>query len=309
MRSAELRSDVYVRLAEGKFVKVLHMKDRFDLQEYERFRAKNIDALYLPRKEFLELIQDLLAKIEGVNKDIQKVPLDEIIDTSMAVFQIVHLAIESDGFTPQLQSLTQECVKLAVGTIAKNPTLSELLSRFDKDRDSYLAWHSTALSFMVCKLAVVMGWESEATFYKLSLSALLHDLLLPTDELSKIQSIAELEKSNLPEEKAESFLRHPVDAGKLLQNMNNVPGDVAFIIEQHHELPEGTGFPRGIGYKDISAISALFIIAHDAVATMYASPPEKFSYPQFLKLRKIEKIYAKGSFWQVFSKLIANKDI
>ena len=100
-----------------------------------------------------------------------------------------------------------------------------------------------------------------------------------------------------------------MDAGKLLQNMNNVPGDVAFIIEQHHELPEGTGFPRGIGYKDISAISALFIIAHDAVATMYASPPEKFSYPQFLKLRKIEKIYAKGSFWQVFSKLIANKDI
>ena len=305
VRSAKLRCDVYLRLSGDKYVKVLHANDGFELPDYERFKTKGVEHLYLPRKDFLGLMDDLLSKVAELNRNPEQITPDAAINANLAIFQIVHSAFETDGFTPQLQKLTLASVDLAINTIKKNPKLSELLARLDQNRDSYLAWHSTALSFLCCKLATMLGWHSEATFYKLSLAAILHDIVLTRDDLARLQSIAEIKAAGLNERDRAAVLRHPIEAAQLVLTIGEIPGDVGFIVEQHHERQDGGGFPRGVDHKDISSISALFIIAHDIVTTMHDAPADKFKMANFLGVRELEKAYTKGAFGQVFHSLMA----
>jgi HD-GYP domain-containing protein (c-di-GMP phosphodiesterase class II) len=304
VRSARLRCDVYIKLSGDKYVKVLHSNDGFDISDYERFRVKGVESLYLPRKDFLGLMDDLLSKVTELNRSPELITTDAAINANIAIYQIVNSAFETDGFTPQLQKLTLASVDLAVNTIRKNPKLSELLARLDHNRDSYFSWHSSALSFLSCKLATMLGWHSEPTFYKLALASMVHDLVLSRDELARIQTISELKAAGLSEKDGVAVLKHSIEAAQLVLAIDEVPGDVGFIVEQHHERQDGGGFPRGIDHKDISSISALFIIAHDIVTTMHDAPPEKFEMANFLRLRELEKTYTKGAFGQVFRALM-----
>jgi HD-GYP domain-containing protein (c-di-GMP phosphodiesterase class II) len=305
VRSEKLRCDVYLRLSDDKYVKVMHANDRFEQVDYEKFRAKNVEHLFLPRADFLGLMDDLLAKASELTATPEKITVDSALNANLAIFQIVHSAFETDGFTPQLQRLSVASVNLAISTIKKNPKLSELLARLDANRDSYISWHSTALGFLCCKLATMLGWHSEATFYKLSLASMLHDIVLTSDDLAKIQTVNELKAAGLTEKDRARVLRHPLEGAHLVSNVDEIPGEVGFIIEQHHERQDGNGFPRGIDHKDISSITALFIIAHDVVNSMFEAPPENFQMLDFLAAREADKSYTKGAFGQVFRSLMA----
>jgi hypothetical protein len=308
IRSEKLRCDVYLKLSGDKFVKVLHANDRFDKEDHDRFLAKNVEFLYLPRADFFDFMDDLLSRVADLNRAPETLAMDVAVTATEAIFQTVHAAVETDGFTPRLQQLAVASVDLAINTIKRNPRLSELLARFDMNRDSYISWHSTAMSFLSCKLAAMLGWHSEATFLKLSLASILHDLTLTSDQLAKIRTPAQLNAAVLADRDRAAVLRHPIEAAQLVASFDEIPGEVGFIVEQHHEWQDGTGFPRGINHKDISAISALFIISLDIVTTMYDAPPENFQMAEFLAAREAEGCYTTGAFGQVFRALLA-KDL
>jgi len=308
VRSTTLRCDVFLKLSDGKYIKVLHANDLFDQYEYDRFVEKKVEFLYLPRADFLSLIDDLLGKMKELNAEPENVSLEDSLTAMQAVFHVVHSAFETDGFTPQIQKMTMASVSLALATIHKNPKLSDLVKRLDSNRDSYISWHSTALAFLCCKFATMLGWESDSTFYKLALASIIHDLALPSDHLARIQSLSQLEAAGLTLEERELVLRHPLEAGELVNCFEEIPGEVAFIVEQHHERQDGTGFPRGVDHNDVSPISALFIISLDIVSYMYDSPPENFRIIDFVSLREADKCYTKGAFGQVFRLLVAKVD-
>src|SRR5262249_4139269 len=153
------------------------------------------------------------------------------VNTTNVIFQTIHAAFETEGFTPEVRKLTESTINLAVNTVKMNPKLSELLKKIDANRDSFLSWHSTALAFLACKLTTLLDWSSEGSFYRLSLSALLHDITLQKDEHSKIQEAEELAAANLTEEEAKLVRSHPTDSAKLLASFPELPGEVAFIVE------------------------------------------------------------------------------
>lgn len=305
VRGKKLHCDIYIQLSDEKFVKVLNSNERFDREEYERFKAKGVKSLYLARADFLDLVNDLLSQVNGFTSNPDKINLEESLSTSLAIFETVHSAFETEGFTPSLQKLTLATVDVAIKTIRKDPKLSELLERLNKNRDSYICWNSTALNFLCCKLATLLDWQSEATFFKLSLASLVHDLTLPKDDMALIRTLDELDKSQFSEEEKTLIKRHPIDASRLLDGFDEVPGEVGFIVEQHHERQDGSGFPNGIDHREISLVSALFIIAQDIVHEMFTLPEGGFQMNEFMKKRKAEQVYTKGTFGQVFRSIEA----
>ena len=52
-------------------------------------------------------------------------------------------------------------------------------------------------------------------------------------------------------------------AAELARQFQEIPPDVDVIVSQHHEKPDGTGFPRGIGYSYIAPLAMVFMVAHD----------------------------------------------
>ena len=119
------------------------------------------------------------------------------------------------------------------------------------------------LAEIACALAQNIGWGSSATFLKLTLAAFLHDLPLEDNYLASMHGITEAKGHKFPAEAIQAFRFHPIKAAEYAQQFAGIPTDVETILLQHHELPDGTGFPRGLHHHQVSQVSAIFIIAHD----------------------------------------------
>ena len=51
--------------------------------------------------------------------------------------------------------------------------------------------------------------------------------------------------------------------------------DVDKIISQHHEQPDGTGFPGSLNARDVAPLSCMFIIAEEFVHRTFGAPLSK----------------------------------
>lgn len=56
---------------------------------------------------------------------------------------------------------------------------------------------------------------------------------------------------------------HPSAAAELARQLRQLPADVDTIVLQHHEQPDGSGFPRGLFSHQISPLACVFIVAQD----------------------------------------------
>ncbi len=58
---------------------------------------------------------------------------------------------------------------------------------------------------------------------------------------------------------------HPFEASKIVNSLDTISSDVDQIILQHHEIKDGSGFPRSMDASRIGQLPALFIIVEDLV--------------------------------------------
>ena len=174
------------------------------------------------------------------------------------------------GFTEEVQNFARQSVQKAMEDVKKSPRLSMILSQLSKDRDQYISSHSMLLSFVACALATQVQWKSDSTYQKLSLAAFLHDITLTNQEIARYDSLRVLvhDREKFSEEDFKSYRTHPLDAAEIARQFTEVPPDVDQVIAQHHEKPDGSGFPRGLTHSRINPLSMVFIVAHDVVRFM-----------------------------------------
>lgn len=181
--------------------------------------------------------------------------------------------------------------------IGKNPTLADILEKIRTSEGKYISAHFTMTAFIACGIASAIHWNSEGTFYKLNLAAFLHDITLDNQELAAVPNLRELEKKKdrFSPDELRKYKIHTIKAAEIAREFQEVPPDVDTIIVQHHERPDGTGFPRGLRHTHIAPLAALFIIAHDFVQYAYGKPDANLG--EFLKLN--ENYYVGGNFKKV----------
>lgn len=117
-------------------------------------------------------------------------------------------------------------------------------------------------------LAKAMGF-GDAETENLRLASIMHDigkLLVPTEILEK--------PARLTDEEFAEIKKHTTYGGQLL---NHVEGDVMVLARevalQHHERPDGRGYPEGLSREDISLAGRIV-----AVADVYDALTSRRSY-------------------------------
>jgi HD-GYP domain-containing protein (c-di-GMP phosphodiesterase class II) len=301
IRVSPLKSDIYIRLPGGKFVKLFQTGDEFDENDLSRYyEEKRVEYMYLRRTDTSEFIQKFTAELEQLLKKPDLKP-EEAIQTAEMTQEAIHELVHRVGFNPEVQTLAKKNVELSLKAIGNQPKLSNLIQKVIKD-GNYLSQHSTLLSHMACCVAKEMEWGSEATFSKLVLASFMHDISLSHPELAKINSLAELEekKSNFPEEAVKNYHLHPAKSADVVRAFQEIPPDVDLIVLQHHERPGGGGFPRGLAHNYIAPLSAVFIVAHELTQNILAQK-ENFSLPTFIT--EYKKVFNQGNFKKVMTAL------
>jgi HD-GYP domain-containing protein (c-di-GMP phosphodiesterase class II) len=127
--------------------------------------------------------------------------------------------------------------------------------------------HST----IVCLVSLLILHEMQSVTKQaeenLALGALLHDVglrFLPQELLAKEPHLRTREETEL-------FESHPLKGVESLRSVKNLSQDVLLIVAEHHELANGTGFPKRIRDVKISPLARIVSLA-DAFAELIHNP-------------------------------------
>ncbi len=301
IKAIPLHSDIYIRLSKNKFVKLFQAGMKFTQEDMQRYyETKKVEYMYLRRTQMDEFVTNFRRELMDLVARPSATPA-ELQETSEVAYEAIHEMIHQIGFTKEIQEVAKAQVAVTLRSVGRNPRLQDLLEGL-KSKGDYLSRHSTVLAHVGCCIAKEMEWASEATFSKLVIAAMMHDMALQNSELAKINTLAELkEKSGeFPADQVKAYHLHPGKAADLVRSFEEIPADVDAIVLQHHERPGGAGFPRGLTNNYIAPLSAVFIVAHDLVQFMLERG-EKFQLGDFVAVRKNE--YSQGNFRKVITAL------
>ena len=94
---------------------------------------------------------------------------------------------------------------------------------------------------------------------------------LIADSLLKEDDINDFIKNGFNENMPVNVLQHGDILAQLLEKKNAASKEVIDIIRYHHEMPDGRGYPFHIGFKQVSALTAVFIVSQYFVDRVYAN--------------------------------------
>jgi len=332
--------DTFVKLAKDKYVKVIHKGDYFGNEDFEKYLSKNVDSLYIKSSELdivdsvllenIRTIEELsdLTTAEGLERlrskfteEEDEIVLNAIIDglkkaeekhitfqesqrVSKEAVKLIGKTVQKLGNDKAAQHLSKATVMLALSTINKAPGLSEYFQKNGNGGDEYLSDHSMLLVNINCQIAKIMGWTSNLTYYRLALASLLHDVTIKNSSMAPFRSIPELmmKSDDYSEEEIDSFINHPKSAGNLIEGFKSIPPETDIIVRQHHERPDGTGFPDKVTHSGITPLSAIFIVAHDLVSFIHSRErsniKQEWNLISFLNQHRF--LYQTGIFRDIF---------
>ena len=261
-----LKSDIFVLMGQGHYVRLFRKGDGLEVADLQRYLNKQIVALfYMKKSDCLDVVKSHAQSIDAIAAK-PVVSASEAESTFLNSSALVRDLVSQIGFTPETQEVAKSSVNLALKSMGSSPKLSLILRDLKGKKDDYISSHSYMVGQVACALAHQLEWNSTGTYYKLTLAAFLHDIALNDTTLAEVRSLDEAKKSGkFTNEQLQLIKMHPMKAAEYSQQFSEIPSDIDQIIAQHHERPDGTGFPRGLGGKSLTPLSSLFIVAHDLV--------------------------------------------
>ena len=251
---------------------LIHPDDREGtLQEVRDFAKVNRDEF---QQEYRVVMKD--GTVIWVNDQTRIVRKS---DGSMACYQGVVLDItEKKHFELLLEENYRTMRRAWDETI-------EVLSTTVEMRDPYTAGHQRRVARLAGAIARKLGIPEQSLF-AVERASLLHDvgkIEVPAEILSKPGSLSAIEMG---------IVKQHVEAGwKILKNIA-LPWPLAEIVYQHHELLDGSGYPRGLKGDEICAEARIITVA-DIVEAMASHRPFRPSRGLEAALAEIEQ--QKGS--------------
>lgn len=254
--------DAYIRLSDIKFIKLINQGDMYGGEVIAKYQRKKVQKLYVKTIDYPILAKAAIQSLIGLY-DKKRIKGHES-DTHLESLETIHQAVKSMGISEEVAILTKKTIESSVALVKRNKDIGELLNRMKKNGD-YLYEHSMMVSYISTAIARHTEWGSDATAFKLSLASMMHDMTLEDNTMAQIQTLDDPQLKKYSPEQVERYKNHPMEAAKLIADNKEFPPDVDFIVAQHHERPDGSGFPRGLSKLRISPLSCVFILAHEFV--------------------------------------------
>jgi|GEM_PF-3999616 len=294
-------ADLFLKLGENNWVKLFHRGSPFGVEEQKKFESKGLKTFYILAEDVQKTIghfEDLLSSLKAS----LDVPL--IADASEFIWH----ALKENGFREEIQRVAQEAVKQSLSAVRKDPDLRNFVEKIFRPEHAWMVRHNLIITHVACAIATQLGWTSEQTYMKIATAALLHDLALPRhdqdEEVWLLSASGEKLREGMdPEMKV--FLQHPIEGAQMIRRHKLIPPDTDKIILEHHELPEGGGFPRGLSAPQISPLGAVFILSHAAATVLlHEGNPSGWRMTMLLEKLTVSRWHGGhfGKAWQALEK-------
>ena len=253
-------SDVFVKINDHKFIKVIGKGDSVTPEEIQKYKDKRIRKLLIKKDKTKEYFDTLYGRINKILTDEPSDTPDKILDIHTVIMDTVRTL----GLSSQIIRATQKSVEFAVNMFKKNKSFEDLSRQIFEHSTGYLTKHSIALAYVSTGILTKLPWDSPETRNKLVMASFLHDAAIKSPDFNE----ADVEQDD--PQSLMTFESHPNETVKILKKFNALPPDVDSIILEHHEKPDGTGFPRKLTASQIKPLSSIFIFSHAIVDIVFS---------------------------------------
>ncbi len=233
--------DVYIKMASGKYLKLLKAGDAFSIERITSYVKKGVTHFYL-KKTTQEHYLNYCDKLVGAIVQSAK------ISTEIKVAQTFHHGEETLSFLKNA-GVNKSSIDYAQGFITNlghlvlqtEFTNNQVIGKFIKDMGSYE--HGVGTAMIACLVSHYLGFSNEKAVHVIGIASLLHDIgLLNHSDAIRIEDEAQMN----PQEKL-IYYNHPITGAKIVSECAHIDPVVAQIIQQHHERVNRTGFPKKLG--------------------------------------------------------------
>lgn len=243
---------------EGRFITLRAAGDIVDKSTYDRLQFKKITNLFVLEQD-QGLFQDWGAKHKPASEgppgaQENKAFLDAWKSThrkALDIFQSNHPEQQVQNCLGASKKLVAEITKIPYAV--QSLTQLQVFSRGTVD-------HSLNVSVLSTYLAMQMGYSHTLILQHVGAGALLHDIGKRKIDIQDSDTLEVMEKK---------MKEHPNWGFRILESMDTVPNEVKMIVAQHHELNDGSGYPkkmRGNAIYDLARIVAIANIFDHLVA-------------------------------------------
>jgi response regulator RpfG family c-di-GMP phosphodiesterase len=263
LRHSRALCDVFIRLSDAKYVKIINRGDYFDQGLIQKYRDKEQRHLYIQNSDF-DSFGSSLASHPFLVVDKNATPEQQLVATTLVVQDLA----QTIGLTPSVIGLAKRQVEMVISEAKKIKGMRQLLLRLES-RNDYIIDHSLMLSYLGVVLCDQLGWVTRNSREQLALAALFHDISIDDPDLAMVIDLGEPILKTLSKEEHKAFEHHPLLAAELVAPLvREFPG-LEDIISQHHERPDGTGFPKKMAITRLRPLACLFIFCHHFVTHLY----------------------------------------
>lgn len=249
--------DVFIKISEGKYLKILHAGDSFSMDRIEKYKKeKNVTMLYFHQKDRQKYIQYsnfIVKNLVGSDKVSTKVKVGLLKGLSQTMIEEAF----SVGLKPQVVDQAKEVCENVYQMIEKQGDLYQALKDLnDLDPDAFT--HAFLTSLYSSAIIKQFDWQSKLTIETVAMACMFHDI----GKLKMSKETVRLRPENMMSEQLEQYHNHPVWGVEIIQGNRLINNSVKQIILQHHEFFDGTGFPGGLKRSKIQTLSNICALAN-----------------------------------------------
>lgn len=277
--------DLYVRLKSGKFLKISKSGDRVDFARLESYLFKGVSHFFILKDDqtsFMSNAYKLAQKIILKSRMIEAMEHHHTLKAGMETIEFLinnGLSSEPIDFVKNYINNVEDLLNSVKQT---DPILGKLLTY------SKLFEHSVSVAIIAGLLGRKRGLKSKQLVSTLGLACMLHDVgiyhqneynlgrpgrtqnTIIIDNMiseSEIELALHLGDSVTTDTKhlAQIYTLHPTKGAKLVQNYPEFGPILDEIISQHHERPDGSGFPNGLIQDEISPLAIILGMSDEFV--------------------------------------------
>ncbi|MDE1334857.1 HD-GYP domain-containing protein [Vibrio aestuarianus] len=196
-------------------------------------KQKRIEKLNAYRRRVLNCEKEFersLARMRAVMNKIRNRPEDAVDEASLLVEDIVDKLLSEDSVTLHLMNGKSEF------------------------EDIY--FHSLNVSVIAMMIGKAKGYDAQK-IKELAFAALFHDM-----GKIKVPTAIVRKKTKLSEPELNYLKLHTKYGLEMASHIESFPDSAKKVIEQHHELNDGSGYPLGLKEADIDELSQVITVAN-----------------------------------------------
>jgi response regulator RpfG family c-di-GMP phosphodiesterase len=253
LKSNLVPCDVYLKLRDGKYIKIIHNNEPFEGRLIQKLILKGATHFFVNRSEISQYGESVINTLHGLLKT--KAHKAEELQKS----QITNKAIEvlrgnllKCGFNKVVLKVADDIISLQLEMMTESPEIEQYLNKFQNFRRINTD-HTRLVSYVVVSILRELTWDSESTLHKMCTAALLHDISLPDGLVEKVTNHDNFE--NLTDDEKNIYFSHPTESSHIAQHFEAIAIGIEQFILEHHELPNGKGFPRKLNYNNVHPLS------------------------------------------------------